>query len=350
MPQVKEHPNEELRKFLDEMKDFLKGEPDMRLPLKGKFPFFSGYCDSVVQAVDIHLDKKTGELILVGMERYQESTVRSDERDTDGPGIRGDYAQRQYVGVSQGLRRVSTYISRPFEEVFNDMNYSARMGLKINGRPCANGSVLIGRSRKAVLDNYVSKTVFELRELMRRENDRQSALRLDEVLEGRPAPKILSLDAAALLEREIEKNGKKHTVFLVRTTGGMELNLFNLPLDRIREFSREALRPARDLFRSAEKEFLSTVSLETSHGGRSMSVSAEEQRAAEAKGLADLYTKGEYPIRVLHGVAKSGSRNFSDVFDTRRHAVTDIDRMVKEYNKGGRRAFGFGERPLQVSL
>ena len=50
----------------------------------------------------------------------------------------------------------------------------------------------------------------------------------------------------------------------------------------------------------------------------------------------------DFPLRVVHSVAKTYSRQFSDVFDDSKHTAREIDAMVRAAREG-RRPFGFSD-------
>ena len=135
--------DEQFRRFEGELLATLRRDPDHQFAFDGKLRFHSSRYNCELSAVNVHLDERKGDLVLVGAFLSGEPQI--------------DY--------SRGYALIQHELSVPFKECFEDLKST----------PGFNEMYLISKSRKAVIDKCLSAP---LRTLSALDADRDGRIEL----------------------------------------------------------------------------------------------------------------------------------------------------------------------------
>lgn len=268
--------------FEKELLEVLKKDKEHSIPFNKLFAFKSRRFDCMLAAADVRLDKKTGELVMVGA--FKSGTP--------------------IVDYSKGFPEFKTDVEIPLRECYDDLKLSSGME-----------ESLLDKTRKAVVDKYVTGYVrsFENR--------------------GMAAGGKLSFDDFGLDELKIDRSRVVEiesvcdSLYVIRSdsfTPSYDTQISRFHLTEVQELGghlqkiEEKYRQAAEVFHQRKKE------LEPLSSSLSQRDTDEHNRDA----LITMYNKS-FPLTICNSIAKNLVG--SDIFDLNKHSLVEISDLVAGY-------------------
>lgn len=294
---------QELQNFESDLLSVLRRDPDHQFVFDGKLKVHSSRYGCDLRAMNVLWDSERGDLVFVG----------------------AFIGGKPCIDTSKGYPVLKTEVAIPFRECYHDMMAS----------PYANGSYLISKTRKAVIDKCVG---FQLGRAQVENLTDGDSLVLSDFTDLRCQVAGERVGSISFSDGKVQ----------VENLDGVPINFNRLSLQEVSSLGR-CVQKARGEFRSAVNVYVDSVNKESPV---SQSLSEDDYRFIDEKSLDMVYQK-QFPQRVLHGVAKRFSKSHPEVFNPKKHSAQAVSGMMRSYASGGK--FGFDDdkkrsKPVSIRI
>ena len=304
---IKKLSDEDVQRFEKDLLAALKNDPQHQFAFDGKLHFFSSRYGCEIKAVNVLWDPDKGDLVLVG----------------------AFLSGAPVIDMSKGFPVFKTEFAIPFSECYRDMKEN----------PSADESMLISKSRKAVIDKCLGYPM----KLMKGTHLEGGRICFDDYLSaGGPGleggltvnsglPSAVAYGTAEVSSVREAEDGR----FIIESDfadRSYELNLSGASLCDIQKIGNRIL-DAYALTQQARKVFCKAKEKFVRPGSTSDQVT---DRMGEAEGLASVFEKG-YPLRVCDSVAKTFCVEYANYFsDAMEYATrSEIQHWIRNFRKTG---------------
>lgn len=280
----------EFSRFEEDLLNVLKKDKDHGISFDGKLIFKSSRYNCDLRAIDVHWDEKKGDLVLVGAVK--------DEVARMGGNIRNEKGEPVFKNT----------IEVSFREVYEDMKHQREARF--------NESYLISKTRKSVIDKYITHRLERLE-------------RLDLTGGG-----VLSFKDFNI--KDVKTSGHIVSGILIGEDGRVNLRDHNGGSVSLLDFSLSDIQDFGDNMGSIVNMY--DQAFVTYTEGRQKYLKEGHQydtfldNLGTSEGLACIYEKG-YPNRICNAIARRHSG--CDLFDTAIYNNKEIHDRVHRYRASG---------------